>query len=87
VLKSLVSTNQGELEIVLPVGSTVRDLIQQLYFKSPDLYSRIWDSTKSTTWPDILILVNDVDVRLLNGLDTKLDDGVTVTFIAYIHGG
>ncbi len=87
VLKSLVSTNQGELELLLPAGSTVRDLIHSLYFRSPELYGRIWNSSRGTTWPDILILVNDIDVRLLKGLDTELEEGVTVTFIAYIHGG
>ena len=37
--------------------------------------------------PDLVILVNDVDVRLLRGLDTELRNGDRLVVITYIHGG
>ena len=37
--------------------------------------------------PNILILVNDVEIHLMNGLDTILMDGDVITIIPSIHGG
>jgi molybdopterin converting factor small subunit len=34
-----------------------------------------------------LILVNDREISVLNGLDTKLDDGDEIVFVPVIHGG
>ncbi|MHA1371645.1 MAG: MoaD/ThiS family protein [Promethearchaeota archaeon] len=37
--------------------------------------------------PAVLILINDTDLRLLGGLDAKLNDGDVITLLPTIHGG
>ncbi|KAH7727864.1 ubiquitin-related modifier 1 isoform 1 [Aphelenchoides avenae] len=40
-----------------------------------------------TVRPGILVLVNDTDWEILDGLKADLRDGDTVTFISTLHGG
>lgn len=35
----------------------------------------------------LLILVNDFEISVLNGLETELKDGDVITFIPVVHGG
>jgi len=86
VLKYLASRD-GKIVLTLRRGSKVRDLVEMLYFINPDLYERIWDRSNRKLRPDIVIFVDDVDIRLLDGLNTELRDGSRVTVLAYIHGG
>ncbi len=86
MLKYLASRD-GKLTLTLRRGSKVRDLVEALYFVNPDLYDRVWDRSSRRLRPDIVIFVDDVDIRLLDGLDTELRDGSRVTILAYIHGG
>lgn len=37
--------------------------------------------------PALIILINDVDYRLLGGTNAKIEDGDRVVFIPSIHGG
>jgi len=37
--------------------------------------------------PDIYIAVNDVDIRLLSGLATRVEKDDVVLILAYIHPG
>ncbi len=87
MLKYLVSKHSDEIELKIKKFSTIRELIEQIYFISPELYSRIWDRCKGNLMPDIVIFLNDVDIRLLDGLDTKISSDSTITILAYIHGG
>ncbi len=88
VLKSLVPEELKEGFTVCIEGKLkLRDLLEYLYFKSPDLYSRIWSKPGKMLMPDIIIFINGVDSRLLEDLETELRDGDEVVLLAYIHGG
>lgn len=75
----------GKRELQVDAGS-VRELIERLKDK-PKLYERITRGPRGELAPDIYIAVNDVDIRLLSGLDTPLGPEDVVLIIAYIHGG
>ena len=47
----------------------------------------IFGRDSNTLNPNILILINDVEIHLLNALDTILLDNDVVTIIPSIHGG
>lgn len=83
VLVSLAGSS--EVTVKVPCGSTLRDLLTTLTSGRPKLAERIFRG-KSIA-PGIYIAVNDVDVRLLNSLSTRLNDGDTVLILSYIHGG
>ncbi len=87
VLKYLVSKNRDEIILKVRKCSTIRDVIEQIYFESPELYRRIWNRDKHDLMPDIVIFLNDVDIRLLKYLDTEICEDSTIVILAYIHGG
>ncbi|MHA1429195.1 MAG: MoaD/ThiS family protein [Candidatus Freyarchaeota archaeon] len=37
--------------------------------------------------PGIIVLVNERDIDVLQGLDTKLQDGDEVVLLSAVHGG
>lgn len=84
VLRSLVF---GREYVELEGISTVRDVINGLRSISEKLFKRVFDQARGVLAPDIYIAVNDIDIRLLKGLDTPVRDGDEVLILAYIHGG
>ncbi len=64
---------------------TVRELLDKLFEKYPQLKERLIKDGEIT--PFINIFVNGEDIRYLKGLDTELKDGDEVTFIPAISGG
>ena len=84
VLKALTL---GKDYVELNGVSTVRDVINGLRSINEKLFKRVFDPTRGELAPDIYVAVNDVDIRLLKGLDTPVKDGDEVLILAYIHGG
>ena len=83
VLKIFAGDNEMEME--MPCGSSIKDLIAKLSSSNPKLFARLMNGKE--LMPDIYIAINDVDVRLLNDLATPLKNGDTILFLSYIHGG
>ncbi|WP_069807297.1 MoaD/ThiS family protein [Vulcanisaeta thermophila] len=68
-------------------AGTVRDVVLGLGSINEKLLRRVYDPLRNELMPDIYIAVNDIDIRLLKGLDTPVEDGDEVLILAYIHGG
>ncbi len=84
VLKPLAGSDEIVLE--LDKGSTVLDALVKLAEQRRALRDRLfWRDDE--IYPDLYIAVNDVDIRLLDGLKTVLSDGDKIVIIPYIHGG
>lgn len=64
---------------------TLRDLIIVLkkQVEKPNLFV----GEGNTVRPGILVLINDVDYELLDGVDYKLQDKDEIIFISTLHGG
>ncbi|ADN51896.1 MoaD/ThiS family protein [Vulcanisaeta distributa] len=77
----------GKEYIELNGVTTVREVINGLRSVNEKLFKRVFDSSRGELAPDIYVAVNDVDIRLLKGLDTPVRDGDEVLILAYIHGG
>ena len=84
VLKALAL---GKDYVELNEALTVRDVINGLRLVNEKLFKRVFDPARGELAPDIYVAVNDVDIRLLKGLDTPVKDGDEVLILAYIHGG
>lgn len=74
---------RSELEIE---GATVREVLENLASVSKRLYERVVEPGGRLR-PDIYIAVNDVDIRLLSGLATRVEKDDVVLILAYIHPG
>jgi sulfur-carrier protein len=81
----LRSLTGGE-EQVSSSGATVRALIEDLETKHPGMRDRLLND-KGVVQRFVNIYVGDEDIRFLDGLDTKLENGVEVSIIPAIAGG
>jgi len=72
-------------ELTLPAGR-VRDIIESLESEHPGFGSRLVDEDGSLR-RFVNLFVADEDVRFLDGLDTEVDDGETLSILPASAGG
>ncbi len=78
-------TLTGGKDEVAAVGATVRDIINDLEKNHPGLKDRLCDDKGVRRF--VNIYANEEDIRFLDGLDTKLKDGDSVSVVPAIAGG
>ena len=78
-------TLTGGNETVDVEGATVRDVIEALEKKAPGIKDRLLDDKGVRRF--VNIYVGDEDVRFLDGLETKINDGTEVSIVPAIAGG
>ena len=78
-----LSGDREELDID---ASTVSELIEKLESECPGMKSRLCDESGEVR-RFINLYVNDEDIRFLEGVSTKLNDGDVVSIIPAIAGG
>ncbi len=67
-------------------GSTVSELLSALETAHPGFNERLFDDTGGLR-RFVNVFVADEDVRFLDGLDTAVGDGQTVSIIPAVAGG
>ena len=67
-------------------GATLADVLQALDAAHPGFDERLFDETGALR-KFVNVFVADDDVRYLDGLDTKVPDGETVSIIPAVAGG
>ncbi len=82
VLRKLTSGAQ----VVQAEGETVGALLEDLEKRYPGIRSQLTDE-KGEIHRFVNIYCNDEDIRFLNRLDTKLDDGDVVAILPALAGG
>jgi len=75
----------GEKQIDVDPGS-LGDVIAALEAKHPGMGERLLDEDGSLR-KFVNVFVDDDDVRYLDGLDTAVDDNITVSIIPAVAGG
>lgn len=75
----------GEKQITVEPGS-LGDVIAALESAHPGMGDRLLDEDGSLR-KFVNVFVDDDDVRYLDGLDTTVDDGITVSIIPAVAGG
>ena len=73
----------GEVEVE---GATVRDAIGALEHDHPGMEARLLDE-QGALRRFVNLFVADEDVRFLQGLDTDLAAGITVSIVPAVAGG
>jgi len=71
-----------ELRIFIEDSQEIYDILQ--YLTSKHNIQLIIDHNPN---PGYIILLNDVDINVLEGLKTKVKNGDTITIIPVSHGG
>ena len=74
----------GNRNVEVP-GHTVREVLDGLLETYPSLRDRVYDGNEL---PQFLnVFVDGSDVRLFEGLETKVEDGTTVILLPAVAGG
>ncbi|MDT0435844.1 MULTISPECIES: MoaD/ThiS family protein [Streptomyces] len=66
-------------------GETLADLFAGLESAHPGIQARIVEDGRLRRFVNVYL--NDEDVRFVDGIDTKLTDGDTVTILPAVAGG
>lgn len=67
-------------------GNTILRDVLDLLIRDHQEIRDVWVSSEQMD-RDALLLRNETDVGLFNGLDTKLEDGDVLTILPLVHGG
>ena len=78
-----------EIDIEGPAGLRLSELIARLLAKidRPQFKELLIDSSTNSPLPNVIILLDDQDCNLFQGLRTVLDLGTRITIIPVAHGG
>jgi molybdopterin synthase sulfur carrier subunit len=82
---TLRTLTAGESEIEVPAGS-VRDALAALEERHPGFAERLLDDDGGLR-RFVNVFVSDDDVRFMEGLDTPVPDGETVSIVPAVAGG
>jgi molybdopterin synthase sulfur carrier subunit len=68
-------------------GISIKQLIETITQQLPGLKHTFNDQELNDSRSNSLILVNDREIGVLNGLETQLCDGDEIVFVPVVHGG
>ncbi len=80
--KREVEVETGPHPSVSDVITTLLDRIENRQFKD-----FLVDSATNDPRPNVIILLNEQDCNIFEGLETRLDPGTVITIIPVAHGG
>ena len=90
-LIGVLGSAAGNREIVLPAPNvlTVQELISSLLRTVGNRFFRdlLVDAGTEDPRPNVIILLNDQDCNIFDGLKTQIEPGMKVTIIPVAHGG
>ncbi|MCS7125127.1 MAG: MoaD/ThiS family protein [Candidatus Bathyarchaeota archaeon] len=66
---------------------TLRELINMIVERFPETKKTFIDPELGDPRPNALIIVNDREISVLNGLETIIKEGDEVIFVPVSHGG
>jgi MoaD family protein len=84
-IPTILRTYTGGEKAVEGSGSTLAELISDLEARHSGLQARLIDEGKLRRFVNVYL--NDEDVRFIDGLDTPVKDGDTVTVLPAVAGG
>jgi molybdopterin converting factor small subunit len=90
-LIGVLGSAAGNREIALPAlnALAVRELISMLLKTVGNKFFRdlLVDAGTEDPRPNVIILLNDQDCNIFDGLETQIEPGTRVTIIPVAHGG
>ena len=90
-LIGVLGSAAGNREIMLPApnGLSVQELISMLLKKVGNKFFRdlLVDAGTEDPRPNVIVLLNDQDCNIFDGLESRVEPGTRVTIIPVAHGG
>ncbi len=66
---------------------SIKGLMDEIIEEMPELKRTFSDQELNDSRSTSLILVNGREISVLNGLETKLNEGDEIVFVPVVHGG
>ncbi|MGA3289052.1 MAG: MoaD/ThiS family protein [Candidatus Bathyarchaeia archaeon] len=79
-------SGKTQLTVNFQEGMSIQDLVTKISQEMPRLDKTFSDQLNDSR-SNSLILINGREISVLNGLETKLNDGDEIVFIPVVHGG
>jgi molybdopterin converting factor small subunit len=76
-----------EQTIKILEGATVDSVIRDLMTENGRLEVAIWDKEVDSPFPNALIMLDGIDVKNLEGLETPVNRGQELVLLSVVHGG
>jgi len=77
----------GELALNCKDNTSIMELINEITKEMPALTRSLIDQQLENPTPNVLILVNNREISVLNGLETILQNNDEVVLVPVVHGG
>jgi sulfur-carrier protein len=85
-IPTVLRKHTNEEAVVQVDGSTIRDVIENISGRFPEFKAKVV-ADDGNLHRFINVYANDEDIRYLQGLDTKVSDGDTVSILPAVAGG
>ena len=79
-------SGKTQLTVNFQEEMSLKDLITKISQEMPQLEKTFSDQLNDSR-SNALMLINGREISVLNGLETKLNDGDEIVFIPVVHGG
>ena len=79
-------SGKTQLTVNFQEAMSLKDLVTKISQEMPLLEKTLNDELNNSR-SNVLILINGREISVLNGLETKLNDGDEIVFIPVVHGG
>ena len=80
-------SGKKQLSVNFQEGMSIKSLVAEMSQEMPQLQKIFSDQQLNDSRSNALVLVNGREISVLNGLETKLNDGDEIVFIPVVHGG
>jgi MoaD family protein len=80
-------SGKTQLSVSFQENTSLKALLTRLNKDFPSLEKTFTDQQLNDSRSNALILVNGREISVLNGLETKLNDGDEIVFVPVVHGG
>ncbi|MCL5949898.1 MAG: MoaD/ThiS family protein [Candidatus Bathyarchaeota archaeon] len=80
-------SGKTQFNVSFQEGISIKQLVDKISQKLPELKRTFSDQELNDSRSNSLILVNGREISVLNGYETKLNDGDEIVFVPVVHGG
>lgn len=80
-------SRKTQLTLNFQEGISIKQLVDNINQELPELKRTFSDQELNDSRSNSLILVNGREISVIDGLETKLNDGDEIVFIPVVHGG
>jgi molybdopterin synthase sulfur carrier subunit len=80
-------SGKTQLTISFQEGVSLKELATKLSREMPQIEKIFSGPQLNDSRSNALVLINGREISVLNGLETKLNDGDEIVFIPVVHGG